>query len=37
VSREPTPKGMTFGYGAIALERIEEGLRILRRCFEESR
>jgi GntR family transcriptional regulator/MocR family aminotransferase len=36
-SREAVPKGMVFGYGAIAIERIEEGLMILRRCFEESR
>ena len=36
-SREPVPMGLVFGYGAIAIERIEEGLKILRRCFEESR
>ena len=37
VSREPGPKGLVFGYGAIADERIEEGLKLLRRCFEQSR
>jgi GntR family transcriptional regulator/MocR family aminotransferase len=35
-SREPVPNGLVFGYGAIAVDRIEQGLRILRRCFEES-
>jgi len=35
-SREPIPNGLVFGYGAIAVDRIEQGLRILRRCFEES-
>jgi GntR family transcriptional regulator/MocR family aminotransferase len=27
------PDGIVFGYGALATERIEEGLKLLRRCF----
>jgi GntR family transcriptional regulator/MocR family aminotransferase len=29
----PARQGLLFGYGAIAAERIEEGLRRLRQCF----
>jgi len=28
--------GLLFGYGAIATERIEEGLRRLRECFDDQ-
>jgi GntR family transcriptional regulator / MocR family aminotransferase len=37
VSRETIPKGLVFGYGAISVDRIEEGLKLVRRCFEQSR
>jgi GntR family transcriptional regulator/MocR family aminotransferase len=33
--RAPGPPGLVVGYGAIATERIEEGLRRLRRCFDD--
>jgi len=29
------PRGITLGYGAIETGQIEEGLRRLRRCFDE--
>lgn len=29
----PPQAGLVLGYGAIATSRIEEGLRLLRRCF----
>ena len=30
------PAGIMLGYSAIATERIEEGLRVLRACFESA-
>jgi GntR family transcriptional regulator/MocR family aminotransferase len=30
---EPLPAGLVLGYGLISVDRIEEGLRRLRRCF----
>ena len=30
----PTPPGLMIGYGAIATDQIEEGMRLLRSCFE---
>jgi GntR family transcriptional regulator/MocR family aminotransferase len=32
-----TPNGLVLGYGAISTDRIEEGLRLLRREFESRR
>jgi len=33
----PARAGLVTGYGAIATDRIEEGLRRLRRCFDDGR
>jgi len=35
--RPPGPPGLLFGYGAIGAERIVEGIRRLRGCFEQAR
>jgi GntR family transcriptional regulator/MocR family aminotransferase len=31
----PTRPGLVLGYGAIPTERLDEGLRRLRRCFDD--
>jgi GntR family transcriptional regulator/MocR family aminotransferase len=34
---QPSPPGIAIGYGAIQAERIEEGIRLLRKAFDDSR
>jgi GntR family transcriptional regulator/MocR family aminotransferase len=36
VPKEHTRKGLVVGYGAIHLDRIEEGLAIVRRCLDQE-